>query len=329
MSRQGTSSRRAPSPKSSESSKCRSSEPRLSDFLNEFSNQSDSSPDSKPFYQNFCNNQDLQQSVYRVLQRVSPSETDDNDDVLHFLCCFLLKMYRSTFSQRSAKTTFIPTSTANDMLRTRVFVLQYLPHFIYLRLMLRHQPRPKICKTIDAFLLAVYNTEVIEQQSLRATANNAANMPVNPLIRPVFVKVPPLASSSNYHDSSRLESEDKLDQRPSGLAFQFEMCAFEESLTASNRPKVFKVLLQTFNRHSVEISKFGLDQFVRATLKTLDCGYGQPNSPRIQLDAAVLQELLFGAYVCMYNGFQVLENPTFSPSERLIFLCFYRLRPIR
>ena len=71
-------------------------------------------------------------------------------------------------------------------------------------------------KFVDAFLLAIYNTEAAEQQSNRAMSTAIVNMPANPLIRPSLIKVPPLATSSTYHDSARLESEDKLDQRPSG-----------------------------------------------------------------------------------------------------------------
>ena len=72
---------------------------------------------------------------------------------------------------------------------------------------------------MDAFLLAIYNTEAAEQQSNRATSTAIVNMPANPLIRPSLIKVPPLATSSTYHDSARLESEDKLDQRPSGKTY--------------------------------------------------------------------------------------------------------------
>ena len=78
---------------------------------------------------------------------------------------------------------------------------------------------------MDAFLLAIYNTEAAEQQSNRAMSTAIVNMPANPLIRPSLIKVPPLATSSTYHDSARLESEDKLDQRPSGKTIrQFVSC---------------------------------------------------------------------------------------------------------
>ena len=159
---------------------------------------------------------------------------------------------------------------------------------------------------IDAFLLAIYNAEAAEHQMFRA-ASSSNNMPNNPLVKPIFVKVPPLATSSSYHDNGRLESEDKLDQRPSGLSFSFENWTFVDNLTASNRHKVFRFLLQTFNRHIVDLSKTSLDHFTRATIRLLEYGYGQqgPQHQRIQLDSSVMLELLFGAYVCMYNGFQV------------------------
>ena len=93
--------------------------------------------------------------------------------------------------------------------------------------------------------------------------------------------------------------------------------SFIESLNASNRPQVLRVLLQTFNRHIVDISKSGLDQFVRATLKLLERGYNnQSGLQRICLDTPVQLELLYGAYVCMYNGFQVRDSFQFSPMIR-------------
>ena len=190
------------------------------------------------------------------------------------------------------------------MLKTRVVVLQYLPHFINLHLL---SSKLKKNHSLDAFLLALYNIEASEQQALRIHLASVNTVPNNPLHRPLLVKVPSLSTSSSYHDNARLEGEDKLDQRPSGLTFQFENLSFMESLNASNRPQVLRVLLQTFNRHIVDVSKPGLDQFVRATLKLLERGYNnQPGSlQRVTLDPLVQLELLYGAYVCMYNGFQV------------------------
>ncbi len=281
---------------------------RLSDLLNECQ----ALDDNKSQFQNVVNSQDLQQSIYRALQRPLQRDIEDTSG-LQQLCQFLLKLYRSTFSQRAVKNTFIPTSTANEMLRNRVVALQYLPHFIYLHLWMRSQRKASQFKFVDAFLLAIFNTEVSETQSLRTLSSG---VPSNPLVRPQTVKVPPLATSSVYHDSSRLESEDKLDQRdrPSGLCFNFESVSFVEALNVSTRTQVFKLLLQAFNRHLIEVSKFGLDQFVRATLRLLEVGYvggGQKQkqkSTRISLDSPILQELLFGAYICMYNGFQVSDE---------------------
>ena len=192
------------------------------------------------------------------------------------------------------------------MLKTRVVVLQYLPHFINLHLLSRCRENLHRHHFLDAFLLALYNIEATEQQALRIHLASVNTVPNNPLHRPLLVKVPTLSTSSSYHDNGRLEGEDKLDQRPSGLTFQFENLNFIESLNASNRPQVLRVLLQTFNRHIVDVSKPGLDQFVRATLKLLERGYNnQSGLQRVSLDPLVQLELLYGAYVCMYNGFQV------------------------
>ena len=103
---------------------------------------------------------------------------------------------------------------------------------------------------MDAFLLAIYNTEAAEQQSNRAMSTAIVNMPANPLIRPSLIKVPPLATSSTYHDSARLESEDKLDQRPSGktyLPYAHRMCSFCQNSKckeefSQNLKEVFKTV---------------------------------------------------------------------------------------
>ena len=89
-----------------------------------------------------------------------------------------------------------------------------------------------------------------------------------------------------------------------GMTFHFESWVFVDNLTASNRTRVLRLLLQTFNLHIVDMSKAGLEQFVKATSRLLERGYTH-QAPRIHMDPPLLQELLFGAYVCMYNGFQV------------------------
>ena len=288
----------------------------LLNYLDKFKNQEDNT-DLKTFYQEFCNKKELQEPAFRLVQKEGLiSGPEAGIEPLQVLCHFLLKLYRSTFSQRGSKTNFIPPSTANEMIRMRVVVLQYLPHFINLHLCTRFGGCADRSRTkfVDAFLLAIYNTEAAEQQSNR-TSMQSATMPPNALIRPVAIKVPPLATSSTYHDSARLESEDKLDQRPSGLTFQFESWAFVDNLTASSRTRVLRLLLQTFNRHIVDMPKYGLDHFVRATSRTLERGYGHQVThafqPRIHMDPPVLQELLFSAYICMYNGFQVCMNCIF------------------
>ena len=190
------------------------------------------------------------------------------------------------------------------MMRNRVFFIQYLPHWISLHLLIRYSNQRAKYQFLDAFLLSIYNSEALDQ--LLPSATTSTTIPSNTLQRPAFVKVPSLASSSIYHDSTRLESEDKLDQRPSGLTFHFETYGFIDRLTASTRPQVLRLLMQTFNRQITDVSKIGLDQFTRASLKLLERGYGAiPNQTRIPLEPPLMKEFLYSAYVCMYNGFQV------------------------
>ena len=289
---------------SSDSSHDKMGDQRLAEFLAETTLTLEEEGNLKIHGQTYSTAHELQNATFRLLLR---EHRDIDENILKKLCHFLLSLYRTTTSgPKLSKNSFIPTSTANDMLKTRVVVLQYLPHFINLHLLSRCRENLHRHHFLDAFLLALYNIEATEQQALRIHLASVNTVPNNPLHRPLLVKVPTLSTSSSYHDNGRLEGEDKLDQRPSGLTFQFENLNFIESLNASNRPQVLRVLLQTFNRHIVDISKSGLDQFVRATLKLLERGYNnQSGLQRICLDTPVQLELLYGAYVCMYNGFQV------------------------
>ena len=87
-------------------------------------------------------------------------------------------------------------------------------------------------------------------------------------------------------------------------------------MTASTRPIVLRLLMQTFNRQITDISKVGLEQFTRSSLRLLECGYGtnKINQARVHLEPPLMMEYLFSAYVCMYNGFQVfyLEKCNFT-----------------
>ena len=203
------------------------------------------------------------------------------------------------------------------MVRQRVSFIQYIPLWISIHLNSRYSNVRDKYQFLDAFLLSIYNSEAEMQTELKPTGTSANNSTSsssqNPLQRPAFVKVPSLASSSIYHDSSQLKSEDKvdqaikLDQIPSGLVFHFETFGFVDRLTASTRPIVLRLLMQTFNRQIHDVSKTpGLDHFTRSTIKLLERGYTSANKTRIPLESPLMMEYLFSAYVCMYNGFQVL-----------------------
>ena len=297
----------------------REDEVRLTDFLKEFEGLDSSQ--LKNFYHSFCNSHDMQNIIYRLLVRdrskylndseVTTNREEKDVELLKGLCNLLLTYYRSVSGAKTtSKSSFILASTANDLARGRVVVLQYLPHLISLHLTLvKHK---SAFRFIDAFLIAMYNLEAVEQQNLaasQAASGGASTIPASSLHRPQSLRVPSLSSSSIYHDSSRLESEDKLDQRPSGLTMNLEVFGVIEKITASNRGKVLQLLMHTFNRFIADIPKVGLDFFTRSTLKLLERGYTSTGRcslmTRIHLDPPVLLELLTSAYVCMYSGFQV------------------------
>lgn len=73
---------------------------------------------------------------------------------------------------------------------------------------------------------------------------------------------------------------------------------------------MFEGLFRTYNEVIGELPKFSLEQFVRTSQKVLQRGtVAQQDKTRartkIVLANNVLLEMLYGAYFCVYNGFQV------------------------
>ena len=122
-----------------------------------------------------------------------------------------------------------------SMVRQRVSFIQYIPLWISIHLNSRYSNDRDKYQFLDAFLLSIYNSEAEMQTELKpvgstgayfmsfslfsvisrifyclistgTSANNStSSSSQNPLQRPAFVKVPSLASSSIYHDSSQLK----------------------------------------------------------------------------------------------------------------------------
>ena len=188
MSRGGIGQRRISNSANSESHD-KMGDQRLVDFLNECTSADEAEVNLKSHGQTFANTQELQNATFRLLLRDHQRDQDVKSlELLKSLCHFMLSLYRTTTSgPKLTKNSFIPTSTANDMLRTRVIVLQYLPHFINLHLLTRC--RNHRYNFLDAFLLSLYNIEASEQQALRLHLASVNTVPNNPLHRPLIVKV--------------------------------------------------------------------------------------------------------------------------------------------
>ena len=159
----------------------------------------------------------------------------------------------------------------------------------------------KICKTIDTFLLSLYNSEVAD----RAGQPHSAQ-----------IRLPNLMQSSLYHDCSRIDldsgvvSNNAAQPAAANANLQLTLRLYKQAtrITGQNRMAVSEALLRAFNADIGELSKHALEQFIRCCQRMLHRGHtgGHKQAvPRIALSGDVLTELLYGAYYCIYNGLQV------------------------
>jgi hypothetical protein len=200
--------------------------------------------------------------------------------------------------------------------RQQSYVLQYLPFVVEANFTLRgsaSNAHRKLCKTIDSFLLSLYNSQVADNQGApHETAIRLSN----------------LTQGSLYHDGGRIDLEhvNGVGGGNVGGSVQLTLRLYRQAtrVTGQNRMVVSEALLRAFNSNIGELSKPFLDQCIRCSQRMLMRGYSgsgqRAPTPRIALSANALLELLYGAYFCIYNGLQSQGSQGCSNSPNVVFL---------
>ncbi|KAI4465763.1 hyccin related [Holotrichia oblita] len=183
------------------------------------------------------------------------------------------------------------------------FVMQYIPSLIWLHLSAR-----QIYPEVETLLLSLYNLEVVDNKG-------------QPRI--ISFRVPSIAQSSIFHDSSNLE--------PSFIAEnslrRWEECNTKlvnwgplpqvESLNAQNRQRVATALLFLYNQQISNISIQGIEHSCRAISRLVTQGFHSGSNrtssdsdsinymstvPRLVVSSPLLLELLQVVYHGLERG---------------------------
>ncbi|GJQ69798.1 hypothetical protein Trydic_g22356 [Trypoxylus dichotomus] len=181
------------------------------------------------------------------------------------------------------------------------FVMQYIPSLIWLHLSAR-QMYPEV----ETLLLSLYNLEVVDSKG-------------QPRI--ISFRVPSIAQSSIFHDSSNLEPQFIAENS----LRRWEECNTKlvnwgplpqvESLNAQNRQRVVTALLFLYNQQIANVSVQGIEHSCRAISRLVTQGFHSGSNrtssdsdsinymssvPRLVVSSPLLLELL----QVVYNGLE-------------------------
>ncbi|TRY68374.1 hypothetical protein TCAL_12213 [Tigriopus californicus] len=242
------------------------------------------------FFSTLANNVEMQNALFSAVNDERILESGQSQ-LLTRLLTLLLAWHRTSGSPGAPVEKHAPVCW------------QYVPPLVALYLIARQSVslRAQAGRTIEASLLTLYHAELIDRAGEPTTSN---------------VQIGSLAQSSLYHDGARVEhaSENLPAGVPGGLTFKLPIHpALGSRVTALSRWLLIEGLYRVFNGVLADLSKVGVEQFARNTLRLLQRGGGNPVAAakdkgvvRVILNGPVLQEMLYGAYFCIYNGFQTL-----------------------
>lgn len=242
------------------------------------------------FFSTLANQSDMQNALFIVLndERILQSA---ESQLLTRVLALLLAWHR------------ISGSPGAPIERHAPFCLQYVPSLVALYLIARQSVglRAQAGRAIEATLLSLYHAELIDR----------AGEPISST-----VQISSLAQSSLYHDGARVETAPESLPAGGTTGFTFKLPAqpaLGSRVNALTRWVLIEGLYRVFNGVLADLSKVGVEQFARNTLRLLQRGGGNPVAAakergvvRVILNGPVLQEMLYGAYFCIYNGFQTL-----------------------
>lgn len=182
-----------------------------------------------------------------------------NDQLLERICRQLFAFYRS------------------GEIQLRKFVMQYVPSLIYL-----HLSSPKMYPAVETLIVSLYNLEVIDSAG-------------QPCVK--SFRVPSLAQSSIFHDSSNLEQSFVAE---SSLR-RWEECNTKlvcwgplpqvEALNAQNRQRICTALVFLYNQQIAAVHTQGVEHGLRTVSKLVSQGF-QPSGARTSTDSDSLVSTL-------------------------------------
>ncbi|XP_041374884.1 hyccin-like [Gigantopelta aegis] len=245
------------------------------------------------FSQMLWQNTDLIDALYKLFD--SKASVENLDPVCHQL----FEFYRSNH---------------NDLKR---FSLEYLPSLIFFYLSSVSQNEKKSCGGVEAFLLGLYNLEIVDSTDV-------------PKIN--TFRIPSFGQPSVYHEPLSLSHMQPLTESAlsrftlsqdiwrSGPHSEFE------TINGQNRPAILAYLMECYNNHIVTLTSHSHRSLCLAASRIARIGFSgqmfsQPSDldslapsetrnglqpevmiPRIPVSPALLVEMLSGVYYVMFNG---------------------------
>ncbi|XP_063901568.1 hyccin [Zophobas morio] len=183
------------------------------------------------------------------------------------------------------------------------FALQYIPTLVFLHL------TDKSYTSIQALLVSLYNLEVIDSKGQPRT---------------ISFRVPSIAQSSIYHDSSNLEpafiAENSLRrwEECNSKLVSWGPLPQVECLNAQNRQRVITALVFLYNQQLASVITQGIEHTCRGISRLVsqgfsssgsarssinsDCSFNQGVVPRIPVSSPLLLEFLHTVYHAAEKG---------------------------
>ena len=160
----------------------------LKTLLSDFRRTSDEAGERASFFSTLSNNTELQSTLFGALQLDDPRLQH-----LPVLFDLLLKWFRH--SKESGKLHL---------------VLQYIPNLVAVSFMLKSDKA--LSKKLDGLLLALYNDQVVDKLGQGTETS---------------FRIQTLATSSLYHDGSRMDNLEQVEQR-NGQGLQLTLAIFQQ-----------------------------------------------------------------------------------------------------
>lgn len=252
------------------------------------------------------------------------TEQEHNYDVMMSLYLFLEDPNKSkieNFLDRVCQQLFSFYRSGEQNLK--YFTMQYIPSLILLNL-----ANTKTFPSVGTLLLSIYNLEVVD--------NNCQSHIIS-------FRVPSIAQSSIYHDSSNLEpafiAENSLRrwEECNSKLVNWGPLPQVENLNAQNRQRVVTALMFLYNKHIGKIFVHGLEHGCKAISRLVSQGFASTGSSRNSVDSdssynsithrlivssPLLLEFLHVIYHCLERGINGSTHTLHDVTQRGIYECY-------